>query len=388
MCYDLTRSRVVLFGGDSHADLENGTPLGDTWEWDGSFWTQMDDVGPAPRSSSSMVYDSARNVSILFGGRSVGLLLGDTWQWDGTDWTQLSESGPSPRAASAMAFDSARNRTVLFAGGSKENPCLSDTWEFDGENWTQQQDTGPLPRAAHAMAFDSVSNRVILFGGIDLNNDGLGDTWAWDGSEWVQIAEFGPPPRLNAALASAGGSNLILFGGLNAFGQGKVEHVFADTWEFDGKRWTQRQEIGPGRLQNAAIAFDSSRGRMVLFGGLAPGDQIRPDFPSGFTWETAAPVVAPPVLKLSSITVPPRILSGSPFGITFTLNGPAPAGGTVVLVGTALLTPAGDGPLLKVTVNPGLTAMTVGASIFQIGIVTIHAGVALANEVEISVDVQ
>ena len=101
MSYDLTRSRVVLFGGDSHADLENGTPLGDTWEWDGFFWTQMDDVGPAPRSSSSMVYDSARNVSILFGGRGgIGLLLGDTWQWDGTDWTQLSESGPSPRAAS------------------------------------------------------------------------------------------------------------------------------------------------------------------------------------------------------------------------------------------------------------------------------------------------
>jgi hypothetical protein len=348
----------------------------------------MNDGGPAPRSFSSMVYDTARKVSILFGGRGVGLPLGDTWQWDGTDWTQLSESGPSPRSNSATAFDSARNRTVLFAGGSNENLHLSDTWEFDGEDWTQQQDSGPPAREGHAMAFDSINNRVILFGGIDVNNDGLGDTWAWDGSEWVQIAEFGPPPRLNAALAAGGGGNLILFGGLNTLGAGKTEHVFGDTWEFDGKRWTQRQDIGPGRLQNAAIAFDSSRGRMVLFGGLVPGDQVRRDFPSGVTWETAIPSVNAPVLKLSSISAPPRVFATAGFNITFTLNGPAPAGGTVVLVGAGLLDGTTDGPLPTVTVPAGLTTITVRASISQPGVASIHAGVASEDEVEISIVVQ
>jgi hypothetical protein len=46
MCYDSKRGRVVMFGGDS---IANGS-LGDTWEWDGEYWTQMDDIGPAPRA--------------------------------------------------------------------------------------------------------------------------------------------------------------------------------------------------------------------------------------------------------------------------------------------------------------------------------------------------
>ena len=34
MAYDAARGRVVLFGG---ADVD-GTPLGDTWTWDGTTW--------------------------------------------------------------------------------------------------------------------------------------------------------------------------------------------------------------------------------------------------------------------------------------------------------------------------------------------------------------
>src|SRR5882672_3746761 len=44
MAYDLARRKIVLFGGNS---LANGT-VGDTWEWDGTTWTQISPPSPTP----------------------------------------------------------------------------------------------------------------------------------------------------------------------------------------------------------------------------------------------------------------------------------------------------------------------------------------------------
>jgi hypothetical protein len=55
---------------------------------------------------------------VLFGGNISGVgFLGDTWEWDGTNWTQLTPSAsPSARLAHAMAYHAARQRVVLCAG--------------------------------------------------------------------------------------------------------------------------------------------------------------------------------------------------------------------------------------------------------------------------------
>lgn len=45
----------------------------------------------------------------------------------------------------------------------------------------------------------------------------------------------------------------------------------ADTWEWDGKEWTQMADTGPAARGEAAVAFDSKRGQVVL---LAPPSMI------------------------------------------------------------------------------------------------------------------
>jgi hypothetical protein len=384
MCYDTERSRTVLFGGNRNPDGRN-SPLGDTWEWDGSFWTQVEDTGPSARSQGCMVYDSAQKASVLFGGEDTAA-LGDTWQWDGIDWTKVSESGPSARSSAAMAFDSARNRSVLFAGQS-DNSRLNDTWEFDGQNWTQQQDIGPPARRSHAMAFDNVSKRVVLFGGMGAGDNSLGDTWAWDGGEWVQVAEFGPSPRLDTALSTAGGSNLILFGGTSGSQPNNVAQILGDTWEFDGKRWTQRQDIGPSPLQSAALAFDSGRNRVVLFGEFIGVEGLLAN--SGLTWETSdlSANASPPVLKLSSISFPPVVHANVQTAATFTLSAPAPAGGAVILVSNSLRKPDAS-ELFSVTVPFGLLTITVPVAFFDLGSILVTAGLLQPDEIELTVFVE
>ena len=390
IAYDANLSRVVLFGGVTMGD--HSLPLdlhGDTWEWDGSFWTQVDDIGPFPRSSAAMVYDSTRKVCVLFGGMGaagiggVTIKPGDTWQWDGADWTQLSESGPPERTDHAMAFDNDRSRTLLFGGFAGTH--FGDTWEFDGENWTQVHDAGPSPRLDHSMAYDDVGRRVILFGG---NGDvlNLGDTWAWDGQEWVQIAEFGPAGRSGAAMASAGGS-LILHGGART---GTDPQVLADTWEFDGKLWTQRQDIGPGPLQGASMAFDSGRSRMVLFGGNSASSFDDPQTLNGSTWESPITIAASPApVAVASIIVPANVRAQQPAPITIVLTGPAPEGGAVVNFTGPIFAPNGA-DLGSVTITAGLTSMQLQVAFAGPpgAIVTITAQIGGTPAITISVPLQ
>jgi hypothetical protein len=327
--WDSNRGRTVLFGGNAGSKGEDG----ETWEWDGSYWTQMSDIGPGARSYSALAYDSANKVSLLFAGSKSGIPIGDTWQWDGLNWTQLADTGPPPRSGHAMAYDSNRQRTVLFGGVASDVSLFGDTWEFDGENWTQQQDTGPSARRGHGMAYDSVNGRVVLFGGGGTDGAGLGDTWAWDGQEWVEIAEFGPSPRVYSSVVSIAGSALILYGGASGLIGGS--QVFFDTWQFDGKLWTQRQDIGPGPLYSAAIAFDVSRTAVVLFGGLS-AFPLADTALSGDTWESTVPAggtAGAALVRVTSMVFQSPVLQQIPTSMTLTLSAPVPQPTVVMIAG-------------------------------------------------------
>src|ERR1041384_4804856 len=59
------------------------------------------------RYGHAMAYDSARGVTVLFGGFA-GDYLSDTWEWNGTVWTRRTVTGPPGREYAAMVFDAAR----------------------------------------------------------------------------------------------------------------------------------------------------------------------------------------------------------------------------------------------------------------------------------------
>jgi hypothetical protein len=307
MAFDAARQRVVLFGGDSVGT----TLLGDTWTWDGENWTEVQDIGPSTRCFHAVAYDSARARVVLFGGESATGTLADTWEWDGSDWAQVADTGPSARSRHAMTFDAARQRVVLFGGRTAAGAALNDTWEWDGNDWVQQEDTGPSGRSFAAMAYDSTRNRAVLFGGVGAaSSPAFGDTWEWDGTAWTEEANFGPDPCLAATMVFNGAS-VALFGGIQSLAVTSPPKLFALSWEWDGKHWTARQDMGPGPRAFHGAAFDSGRSRLVLFGG------------------------ASTVLTVSA-------LAGSIFGDTWEQFGSAPAtGGQPALV--VFHIPAGTG---------------------------------------------
>jgi len=127
MTYDDRRERTILFGGTPDAIVA----LGDTWEWNGSMWMRVQISGPQARFAGSLSYDSVRQRCVLFGGvgrdpGGVPVQFSDTWEWDGTTWTQLAINGPFPRLSHATTYDRVRGEIVLF-GGTNGAP-LGDTW--------------------------------------------------------------------------------------------------------------------------------------------------------------------------------------------------------------------------------------------------------------------
>jgi hypothetical protein len=329
MVYDLARQRVTLFGGDSL----NGTLHRDTWEWDGENWTQVQDIGPSGRASHAMAHDSARGRTVLFGGRPQAGALGDTWEWDGESWTQVADSGPLSRFDHAMTFDSARGRVVLFGGDDGNGAFFNDTWEWDGTDWVQQEDTGPSARSGAAMAFDATRARTVLFGGAS-GAAGLGDTWEWDGTAWTQETDFGPDPCTRAAMAF-NGSGIALYGGIANIAPNANAALFGITWDWNGQHWTARQDMGPGPRVGHTLAFDSTRSRIVLFGGVsvAPSAADAPQNVRGDTWEQIRAATTGPIVELASLEITPDpVPQGTEATFTVTLVSPAPAPVTVELL--------------------------------------------------------
>jgi hypothetical protein len=362
MVFDTSRKVVLLFGGLAAGNRT----LSDTWSWDGEDWTQLQDIGPSPRFAHAMAYDSVRQRTVLFGGASGNDTFGDTWEWDGDSWTQTQDIGPSARAEHAMAFDVARNGVVLF-GGESNGTSQSDTWVWDGSDWSQVEDAGPSARRGHAMTYDTVRARTVLFGGVGdvggQNAPTLGDTWEWDGTNWKHVQDIGPAAATGAALVFRSATS-ALFGGISALANAPGSKLFGLTWEWNGHLWTARQDMGVGARFDHAMAFDSLRGRVVLFGGRS--DPIADSGLKGDTWEHAdAPSSPPPPgggnIPVESIDASPNLVHPGEtviFTIRLTLSAP-PEGTTVTISGDF----SGPGGPTSITIPAGQTLGTISITL-------------------------
>jgi hypothetical protein len=276
MVWDSAIHRAVLFGGATGVDA--GTKLqyelSDTWEWTGSRWLERFLAHtPPPRAAHSMVFDSARNRVVMFGGRQAKLNLDDTWSYDGNDWTQIkSANAPSVRELAGAAYDSARDRIVLFGGTHQtysedgrtltETP-LHDTWEFDGTNWRQILSDGPAVTKP-VLEYDPVRKQTIM---IAYDSKIATVMYAYDpaAAKWNQLTPAALPPCANeVAMTWQGSNNTILLTG----GVCSTSTVAEETWEWDGTKWTKVDlTVFVGTYFGEAMTFDPDHQLVVLFGG-------------------------------------------------------------------------------------------------------------------------
>ncbi len=283
MVYDDARGELILFGG-----IAAGNTLHEprTYHRGADGWRSYPCPGtpgtdcPQARGSHGMAWDPVREVAVLFGGliddgSGSAIPTDDTWEYDPAtrQWTLISTgAGPAPRAYFGMIYDTAAQRVVLFGGAAGDNPgagVYADTWEYDGATgtWTEITPTGGAPsppaRGFLQMTFDGSSLTAVLFSGVDDNLNVLTDTWSLSGGQWTELTPaVSPPPRGEGMLVfDPLRSRTMLFGGIDLAG------FYSDLWEWDGQTWSQVSANNPAPRAYMAAAWDQRAGGIRMVGG-------------------------------------------------------------------------------------------------------------------------
>jgi hypothetical protein len=143
---------------------------------------------------------------------------------------------------------------------------------------------GPEPRNYGGMVYDSQRRRTVLFGGAAYgpnprttspNNVNFisNDTWEWDGQVWIKRNPATRPPAMShfgIAYDSLRGRTVV-FGGQKYAAPDFLlgsQVVTNDMWEWDGVNWTQiTPPSSPPARNKPAMCFDSTRGEILMVGG-------------------------------------------------------------------------------------------------------------------------
>ena len=308
------RGTLVLVGGLCSAE---NTTLDQTWEWDGTNWSEVKTRATSRNTAQAAAYDRLRDEVVTFGGfaaftnvpRSATGIFGqrdwrfalpiarpeprslaafrtdptsntvwmigglsdlgesyvhELWGYRNNQWfSVVGSAAPDSCTAPLAAYDTARSRFVLA--------CTSENvWEWDGKTWKSiTPKDSPTGRRFAAMVYDENIGKTVLFGGYDGTNH-RNDTWTWDGTNWTEVKRNKPTARgLMTMWYDPLMKRTVIYGGLGRKDLDERVTRHSDMWSFDGSGWTKLNvTTTPGERFGAQAAVDPETGHLILFGGL------------------------------------------------------------------------------------------------------------------------
>jgi hypothetical protein len=188
-----------------------------------------------------------------------------------------------------MAYHAGAGAVSLLGGdyaGLDPNEPREQAWLWNGQRWSAPA-TPVAPPAVSLVASvgDPERKSVLIFGGFSVLGPRRygapsGDLWELDADlRWRTHAPDGlrPKPRHHHAMAfDSGRGRLVMYGGIDS-----TDLWDLGVWEWDRTRWHRVESAtGPGERAHHAMAYDSKRRRIVLRGGTRR-DKVHP----ADTWE-------------------------------------------------------------------------------------------------------
>lgn len=166
--------------------------------------------------------------------------------------------------------------------------CQFLAMELHGQapGWQQLAGPGPSPRAHSSMVYVVSRDYYLLFGGFEVLNGSStvrADTWKFQGGAWALLSPpVSPGPRANAAMAyDSHRDRVVMFGGFSSGAIGP-RTTWTDTWEWDPGSETWNQVNTPAAtMAFPQMAYDPERRVMVMAGH----GSWTPNVPSAIMWE-------------------------------------------------------------------------------------------------------
>ncbi len=233
-------------------------------------------------------------------------------------WRDLgTNASVAGRRGATLTYDSVHQVGVFFGGsnGAPTGAWRDDTWTLDllaadaVAAWRPVVHPGgvawPAARRDHSVAFDKARAVTFVFGGLaspGTSPQGLGDSWTFDGSVWSQLRPaHSPAARSSAAMAyDSARQQVVLFGGF----AGHSLTELGDTWIWNGTDWSNPLFIAPGPAgrAGAVLAEDPLRHTLVLFGGTGSAGLLGDTWTwNGSSWTKLSPATSPSARAYASI---------------------------------------------------------------------------------------
>ena len=247
-----TTTAGVVFGGTPPS---SGT--GNTEEWNGSAWTEQNNMGTA-RYKNSPAQNGVQTAALSVGGTlgSSPYQTNNVEEYDGSSWTAVTVLPATVNQMSGIGIQTA----YLGVGGS---PYLTAGFEYDGTNWTAG---GSLSVGTNGAGSCGTQTAGMIFGGRVSGPSRLATTQKYNGSSW----------SADPATLSTGTSNLQNVGaGSNtaaSMAGGSTTTTLATTQEYNFTNntitptaWSSGGNMGTGRY--GGQYFGTGQTSQVAAGG-------------------------------------------------------------------------------------------------------------------------
>jgi hypothetical protein len=167
-------------------------------------------------------------------------------------------------------YDESLRRVVMVGGAAELRAGARDgAWSWSGTRWEPLTDSGPPVRGAAGAAYDARLKRAVFAGGAARNESTfatVGESWITAPTGWQRMSGADIPARDHHAMAyDASRGAVVLFGGIPG------DHSTpwpSDTWELGAHGWSRAATVGPPGRARSAMVYDSRRNQVVLFGGV------------------------------------------------------------------------------------------------------------------------
>ena len=277
---DSMMTYVPSVGGLMLVTGSAGCGASSTWVFEGGVWVNLTrQVGPGPspgRGNGGLVYDTADNYAVFFGGASGCGVFNDTWTFSNNTWSRISTPvAPPPLYSFSMTYDASDGYVLLTGGCCIAGADARATWAFHAGAWTNvTSGPGPVVDADSAMTYDAALGEVVFVGGY-ASGYVAQSTWTYHAGTWVRLfPAISPSNRAGLGLAydTALGRD-VLVGGYTKVTTGVYVNL-TDTWQYENGKWQNLTATLDGTppfvTSPTLVAYDPPRDALVLFAG--PGE--------------------------------------------------------------------------------------------------------------------
>lgn len=147
MIYNNKLKECILFGGNISA-LRDSSFNGPVWSWNGVEWKNLPTDNLNMLYNACIAHNSADGMTLRFGGWDGKVRLDQTSTFiaEQNQWKMIPMTGgPLPRNHATMVYDSEKNLFLLF-GGHNGTHVFGDIWTFKGRRWEMHVNHIPIER--------------------------------------------------------------------------------------------------------------------------------------------------------------------------------------------------------------------------------------------------